>query len=108
MLTDRGAKRRYSATQFDPKIELPSGYKFPESFEHIVDETKEIIGALRETVLEIKKEEVIAPSTPIPPVSPTPLPPNKAENKGAERGPNQNNHHRRRHHHRRPSQQKKD
>jgi len=44
MLTDRGARRNYSASQYTGKdSEAPSTYKFPDSFEHIVNETQSLI-----------------------------------------------------------------
>jgi cell fate regulator YaaT (PSP1 superfamily) len=44
MLTDRGARRNYSASQYTGKeSEAPTSYKFPESFEHIVNETQTLI-----------------------------------------------------------------
>lgn len=44
MLTDRGARRNYSASQYMGKdSEAPSTYRFPESFEHIVNETQSLI-----------------------------------------------------------------
>jgi cell fate regulator YaaT (PSP1 superfamily) len=44
MLTDRGAKRNYSATQFLGKdSEVKPDYHFPETFEHVVNETQTLI-----------------------------------------------------------------
>jgi cell fate regulator YaaT (PSP1 superfamily) len=48
LLTDFGAKRRYAGNQFIGDDNLPENYKFPETFDHIVDETKEVIGLLKE------------------------------------------------------------
>ncbi len=47
MLTSNGAKRRYAVNQFNPELALPENYRFPETFEHIVDETKEVIGLIK-------------------------------------------------------------
>lgn len=44
MLTERGQKRRYAREQFSPKNHLPDNWKFPDVFDHIVDETGEVIG----------------------------------------------------------------
>lgn len=43
MLTDSGKKRRYVAKQFQTNRELPPDWKFPTKFDHIVNETKELI-----------------------------------------------------------------
>jgi len=48
MLTDFGAKRRYAAVEYIGDDNLPENYKFPETFDHIVDETKEVIGLIKE------------------------------------------------------------
>jgi cell fate regulator YaaT (PSP1 superfamily) len=48
LLTDRGAKRRYAANQYDKVKSNEPDLKFPETFEHIVDETKEVIGLIKE------------------------------------------------------------
>lgn len=48
ILTDFGAKRRYAVSQFIGEDNLPPNYKFPETFDHIVDETKEVIGLTKE------------------------------------------------------------
>jgi len=50
LLTDRGVKRRYAQNQFSEDIKLPENYRFPESFEHITDETREIIGLPKEKI----------------------------------------------------------
>ncbi|MCO4794779.1 MAG: hypothetical protein KC493_13755, partial [Bacteriovoracaceae bacterium] len=47
MLTDEGKFRRYVLSQFQNRENLPDGYKFPERFDHIVNETKEIIGLVK-------------------------------------------------------------
>ena len=47
MLTDFGAKRRYASVEYIGD-DLPENYKFPETFDHIVDETKEVIGLVKE------------------------------------------------------------
>lgn len=51
LITDRGQKRRYARSQFNPKASLPEGWRFPDSFDHVVDETGEVIGK------EIKKTQ---------------------------------------------------
>jgi cell fate regulator YaaT (PSP1 superfamily) len=44
MLTDLGARRNYSAGQYLGKeSDAPSTYRFPESFEHVVNETQNLI-----------------------------------------------------------------
>lgn len=44
MLTDRGTIRRYHCEQFDPKkFSLPSEWKMPEHFDHISQETSEVV-----------------------------------------------------------------
>ena len=48
MLTDFGAKRRYAAIEYIGDDNLPENYKFPETFDHIVDETREVIGLIKE------------------------------------------------------------
>lgn len=48
MLTDFGAKRRYASVEYVGDDNLPENYKFPETFDHIVDETKEVIGLIKE------------------------------------------------------------
>lgn len=48
LLTDFGAKRRYAGVEFIGEENLPENYKFPETFDHIVDETKEVIGLIKE------------------------------------------------------------
>lgn len=47
MLTDFGAKRRYASVEYIGD-DLPENYKFPQTFDHIVDETKEVIGLVKE------------------------------------------------------------
>ncbi len=44
MLTDQGKFRRYSKDLFNKSISLPKSWKFPERFDHIVNETSQIIG----------------------------------------------------------------
>ncbi len=51
MITDQGKIRRYAANQFDPEVRLPKEWKFPNSFDHVVSETANIIG------LEPKKQK---------------------------------------------------
>lgn len=56
MLTDTGLKRAYAAGQYQHKDrDLPSSYRFPESFDHISDETKIVIGL--EEYLAFKKKQ---------------------------------------------------
>ena len=53
LLTDRGQKRRYARSQFNPKTALSEGWRFPEYFEHIVDETGEVIGKeIKQAIVE--------------------------------------------------------
>lgn len=45
MLTDTGIKRTYAVNQYHAKdSELDSSYRFPETFEHITNETSTVIG----------------------------------------------------------------
>jgi cell fate regulator YaaT (PSP1 superfamily) len=44
MLTERGERRVYFRTQYNPDTALPEGWNFPAQFEHILNETKVIIG----------------------------------------------------------------
>ncbi|TNF30887.1 MAG: hypothetical protein EP319_03870 [Deltaproteobacteria bacterium] len=44
MLTEEGKFRRYVLDQFKNGNQMPKEYKFPERFDHIVNETSEIIG----------------------------------------------------------------
>lgn len=56
MLTDTGLKRAYAAGQYQHKDrDLPSSYRFPDSFDHISDETKTVIGL--EEYLAFKKKQ---------------------------------------------------
>jgi cell fate regulator YaaT (PSP1 superfamily) len=56
LITDFGAKRRYAVNQFNAKEQsFKDGYKFPETFEHVVDETKEVIGLVKEDQLKSEK-----------------------------------------------------
>ena len=43
ILTTRGEKRRYTERMFAPNLVMDKKYEFPRSFEHIIDETKELI-----------------------------------------------------------------
>ena len=47
MMTTTGARRRYARNMFD-NGEVLKDYDFPESFKHVVDETKEVIGFISE------------------------------------------------------------
>lgn len=47
MMTTSGARRRYARNMFE-NGEVLKDYDFPESFKHVVDETKEVIGFLTE------------------------------------------------------------
>ena len=49
ILTDSGKFCRYSASMFNKEINLPEGYKFPVTFNHIINDTK--------TLIDIKKPE---------------------------------------------------
>lgn len=56
MLTDRGIKRKYASNQFTKEsLELPMDYRFPETFENIIDETKTVIGLTVEEELVSKR-----------------------------------------------------
>lgn len=45
LLTDKGAKRRYTGSEFDPKDFIPKDdWRFPTEFDYIVDETGTLIG----------------------------------------------------------------
>lgn len=56
MLTDTGLKRAYAAGQYQHKDkDLPSSYRFPDSFDHISDETKTVIGL--QEYLDFKKKQ---------------------------------------------------
>jgi cell fate regulator YaaT (PSP1 superfamily) len=44
MITDEGKKRSYAINQYKPDQSLPEGWKFPPSFEHVVDERSVVIG----------------------------------------------------------------
>lgn len=66
MLTDTGKKRRYTIEQYDPKRNLPTEWSFPERFDHIVNETSDIIGIdlKAQAVLEEKVETRFVESSP--------------------------------------------
>lgn len=56
MLTDNGIKRRYASNQFTKEsLELPMDYRFPETFDNIIDETKSVIGLTVEEELVSKR-----------------------------------------------------
>lgn len=56
MLTDTGVRRRYSSNQYKGReSDLGNDYKFPEFFEHIVNETKDCIGISQEEQLKADK-----------------------------------------------------
>jgi len=44
MLTDRGERRVYHRSQYNHETALPETWTFPQQFEHILNETKTIIG----------------------------------------------------------------
>lgn len=45
LLTDFGIKRRYASNQYKPReFDLGNDYKFPESFDNIINETQTVIG----------------------------------------------------------------
>lgn len=48
LLTDQGQKRRYSVSLYDTSSSLPEGWKFPTEFQHIIDESKEVLGLSKE------------------------------------------------------------
>ncbi|MBL6991055.1 MAG: hypothetical protein ISR65_14815 [Bacteriovoracaceae bacterium] len=49
MLTDQGKIRRYLASQYLQQTDLSKSYEFPKKFEHVINETKDIIGANDDT-----------------------------------------------------------
>lgn len=51
LLTDRGVKRRYALSMYDKSQNVPEHFRFPERFQHVTDETSQIIGQ------EVKKEK---------------------------------------------------
>ncbi|RPJ74744.1 MAG: hypothetical protein EHM20_10100 [Alphaproteobacteria bacterium] len=56
MLTDTGIRRRYSSNQYKGReSDLGSDYKFPEFFEHIVNETKDCVGITLEDQIKADK-----------------------------------------------------
>lgn len=56
MLTDSGIRRRYSSNQYKGReSDLGNDYKFPEFFEHIVNETKDCIGISLEDQVKADK-----------------------------------------------------
>lgn len=55
MLTDKGQKRLYDGSQYDRNIRPPRDYHFPNRFDHIVDETSELIGKAKEKDLELRE-----------------------------------------------------
>lgn len=62
MLTDGGIRRRYSANQYSIKeSELGQDYRFPDSFDNIINETQNVIGVAKEeqisSELFIKQQE---------------------------------------------------
>jgi len=44
MLTDQGQIRRYTFDQYDPNLNLPKDWKFPQRFDHVMNETSKVIG----------------------------------------------------------------
>lgn len=52
MLTDRGVRKRYARNQYDKHIKLPGEWKFPERFDHITNETSNVIGLAEEEKLQ--------------------------------------------------------
>lgn len=52
MLTDKGVFKKYALNQFDPELKLPDDWKFPERFDHITNETSEIIGLVKDDLVK--------------------------------------------------------
>ncbi len=48
MLTDRGVIRKYDISQYDAKRKLPEDWKFPDRFQHISNETSDVVGKNKE------------------------------------------------------------
>jgi len=110
MLTDKGNLRRYALSQYDIKLPLPTDWKFPERFEHIMNETKTLIGSkidlamLQATNSGESLEDENAPeektpstitTTPLPPQPKTPPPTGPAVlTNNTSNPPKQNNFHR--------------
>ncbi len=44
MITERGQIRRYAKSQYHQEKKLDKSYKFPDSFQHVVNETSNVIG----------------------------------------------------------------
>jgi hypothetical protein len=61
MLTDRGERRVYFRTQYNPDTALPEGWNFPTQFEHIINETKVVIGMPVTKVENTNDEQANAP-----------------------------------------------
>ncbi len=55
MITDKGQIRRYTKSQFHDGKKLPKDHPFPERFQHVVNETSNIIG-LSEAQSEMAKD----------------------------------------------------
>lgn len=52
MLTETGYRRRYTKDQFDPEIQLPEDWSWPERLPHVIDETSNVVGVFKEDPLE--------------------------------------------------------
>lgn len=48
MITDRGEIRRYARNQFDPERKIPKDWQFPTRFDHVTNESKNVIGLTQE------------------------------------------------------------
>ncbi len=57
MLTDKGNLRRYALSQYDTELPLPDGWKFPDRFEHVMNETKTLIGE-KVDLAKLKESEI--------------------------------------------------
>ena len=58
IMTDEGKLRRYEGLLFDPKKTLPENWSFPSSFDHIVNETSNLIKANPEETPPAKEPKV--------------------------------------------------
>lgn len=56
-MTDRGQIRRYECGLYDPKNKLPENWAFPSSFDHIVNETANLIKLEKDTPPKGKIED---------------------------------------------------
>jgi cell fate regulator YaaT (PSP1 superfamily) len=59
MLTDQGRFRRYTLSEYDKNISLPKDWKFPDRFDHIMNETSKIIGLVEKAQETIPEENTL-------------------------------------------------